>query len=54
MPKILSSKPWLLVVAFFAFFVAIWVAFIVFAVKHQPEQVPIVAPDQTQPAHADH
>jgi hypothetical protein len=38
-PKILSNNPWLLVAAGFLTFVGVWVAFIFFAVKHQPPQV---------------
>jgi hypothetical protein len=30
------------VIGFFTAFVCLWVAFITFAVKHQPEQVPMV------------
>ena len=41
MPKILSNKPWLLVIGAFLAFVGLWVAFIVFAVRHQPPQVPV-------------
>jgi hypothetical protein len=36
MRKILSNRPWLLVAVFFLTFVALWAAFIVFAVRHQP------------------
>lgn len=39
MPKILSNKPWLLPVMAFLGFVALWVAFIFFAVKHKPREV---------------
>ncbi|HYF35372.1 MAG TPA: 4Fe-4S dicluster domain-containing protein [Prosthecobacter sp.] len=38
-PKTLYNKPWLLVAAGLLSFVAVWVAFIFFAVKHQPPQV---------------
>jgi hypothetical protein len=38
-PKILSNKPWLLVAFGFLTFVGVWVAFIFFAVSHQPPQV---------------
>jgi hypothetical protein len=41
MRRIISSKPWLLVVLFFCSFVALWVAFLVFAVKNQPPAVPL-------------
>lgn len=41
MLKILSNRPWILVLGFFGSFVALWIAFIVFAVKHQPPQVPM-------------
>jgi hypothetical protein len=39
MPKILFNKPWLLPVMAFLAFVALWVAFIFFAVKHKPREV---------------
>jgi hypothetical protein len=39
MPKILFNKPWLLPVVAFLTFVALWVAFIFFAVKHKPREV---------------
>ena len=42
MRKIISNRPWLLVMGFFCAFVALWISFIVFAVKHQPPQVPMV------------
>ena len=42
MRKILFNRPWLLVVGLFGSFVALWIACIVFAVKHQPPQVPMV------------
>lgn len=42
MLKIISNRPWLLVIGFFTGFVCLWIAFITFAVKHQPQQVPLV------------
>ncbi len=51
MPKIISNRPWILVIGFFLTFVAVWVAFICFAVKHQPVQVPIVS-TQAAESHA--
>jgi F0F1-type ATP synthase assembly protein I len=41
MPKILSSKPWLLVVLLFGGFVACWIFFITLAIKHAPRVVPV-------------
>lgn len=41
MLKILSNRPWLVVVGFFCAFVALWLCFIVFAVKRQPIKVPM-------------
>ena len=41
--KTLSAKPWIPVVAVFLAFVGLWVAFIIFAVQHQPPQVERVA-----------
>lgn len=38
-PKILSSKPWLLPVLGFLLFVALWAAFIVVAMHHTPREV---------------
>ncbi len=40
--KIISSKPWLVPVLAFLAFVAAWIAFIAFAVKHKPAEVPRV------------
>lgn len=39
MRKILFNNPWLLPVVAFLTFVGLWVAFIVFAVKHKPVEV---------------
>jgi len=41
MPKILSSKPWLLIVLLLAVFLASWVVLISIASKHQPKEVPV-------------
>ena len=41
MQKIMSSKPWLLVVLLFGSFVASWVFMIKIAVKHAPVVIPI-------------
>lgn len=38
----LRKRPWIIVVAAFVGFVVWWVFFITFAIKHQPEQVPLV------------
>jgi len=56
MPKILSSRPWLFVAGFFTCFVAVWVAFIYFAIKHQPDVVPLggSAPGGGAAVHAKH
>ena len=43
MRKTLSNKPWIFVAAGFLTFVAVWVSFIVFAVKNQPPQVERIA-----------
>lgn len=40
-PKILSSKPWLLVVLLVAVFLTAWFCFIQIALKNQPPQVPL-------------
>lgn len=40
-PKILSSKPWLLVVLLVAVFLTAWFCFIQIALKNQPRQVPL-------------
>jgi len=42
MRKILSNNPWVFVIGFFIAFVMLWIGFINFAVKHQPQQVPLV------------
>ncbi len=42
MRKIISNRPWILVIGFFTAFVCLWIAFITFAVKNQPTQVPLV------------
>jgi hypothetical protein len=39
--KIISNKPWLIVITAFLLFVSLWVAFIMFAVKNQPPAVPL-------------
>jgi hypothetical protein len=39
MRKILFNKPWLLPVLAFVLFIGVWVAFIMFAVKHKPQEV---------------
>jgi hypothetical protein len=49
MRKILFNKPWLLPVLAFVIFVALWVAFIVFAVQHKPLEVKRVIFSQHQP-----
>ncbi len=41
MRKILFNRPWILVIGFFCTFVAVWIGFIVYAVKHQPIKVPM-------------
>lgn len=41
MQKIMSSKPWLLVVLLFGGFVASWVFMIKIAVKHAPTVIPV-------------
>ena len=46
MRKIIFNNPWILVVGFFASFVMVWICFIVFAVKHQPQQVPVVTQER--------
>ncbi|HRJ09885.1 MAG TPA: hypothetical protein PK490_03020 [Prosthecobacter sp.] len=45
--KILSNKPWLLVVLLLAAFLAAWFCFIQIALKNQPSQVPL----EPLPAH---
>jgi hypothetical protein len=52
MRKILFNRPWLLVVGFFCAFVALWMSFIVFAVKRQPIKVPMEQLDGKR--HVDH
>lgn len=37
--KILFNKPWLLPVLAFLSFVVGWIAFIVFAIQHRPQEV---------------
>lgn len=37
--KILFNRPWLLPILAFLSFVAVWVAFIVFAIHHRPQEV---------------
>lgn len=37
--KILFNKPWLLPVLAFLGFVAVWVAFIIFAIGNRPQEV---------------
>lgn len=41
MRKILSSKPWLLIVLLLVVFLAGWVFFITIAVKNAPKSVPV-------------
>lgn len=46
--KIIFNKPWLLPVLFFLAFVALWMSFIFFAVKHKPQEVERAAPLTSQ------
>lgn len=53
MPKIISNRPWILVIGFFLTFVALWVVFICFAMRHQPDQVPLFSTQAVESHAAD-
>lgn len=42
-PKCISTRPWLFVAAAFLGFIAWWVFLISLAVKHTPQEIPLVS-----------
>ena len=49
-PKIISSKPWLLVALLFGLFLTGWTFFFIIAFKNAPQRVPMATPS----VHASH